>query len=45
MSSYFVARAQRSLPRVPCSLLGLSQHPRRTRGWEATASPAAVELS
>lgn len=46
MSSYSVARAQRSLQRVPYSLRGLGQHPRRTCGWEDPRPlPAAVELS
>ena len=39
MSSYFVARAQRSLQRVPCSLLGLSQPPwRKSRVGGLSAS-------
>ena len=40
ISSYFVARVQRSLQGAPCSLLGLGQCPRRTHGVGGpTASP------
>lgn len=40
MSSYFVARVQRSLQGAPCSLLGPSQRPWRTHGVGGpTASP------